>query len=98
MDVELDKRLKNLQTIMETNQASIKEEIKNIFSYLARENNSRVNEINTLRSTAQYNERVLKDFNELKEKLLTYKKLFWGTIGIIVSIIIIVLSFIAFMP
>lgn len=96
MDQELDKRLKNMQTIMETNQKQISDNIKTIYNYLSRENNSRQNEINILRSTNQYNERVLKDFNEIKESAKTYKKLFWGLVGSIVVIAFITLSLIAF--
>lgn len=98
MDQELDNRLKNMQTIMEANQKQISDNIRNIFNYLSRENKSRENEINLLRSTNQYNEKVLKDFNTVKETATTYKKLFWGTVGGLVSILIIVLGLKAFLP
>lgn len=96
MDQELDKRLSNMQAIMEANDKQISDNIKTIYNYLSRENNSRQNEINTLRSTNQYNERVLKDFNEIKESAKAYKKLFWGLVGSIVVIAFITLSLIAF--
>lgn len=96
MDQELDKRLSNMQAIIEANDKQISDNIKTIYNYLSRENNSRQNEINILRSTNQYNERVLKDFNEIKESAKTYKKLFWGLVGSIVVIAFITLSLIAF--
>lgn len=98
MDVELDKKLTNLQTIMETNQKQISDNIKTIFTYLARQDNSRESEINRLRSSNQYNERVLKDFNDIKDKLTTYRKLFWGTVSGLVSILVIFLGLKAFLP
>ena len=96
MDQELDKRLSNMQAIMEANDKQISDNIKTIYNYLSRENNTRQNEINILRSTNQYNERVLKDFNDIKDKLKTYRKLYWGLVGSIVVIAFITLSLIAF--
>lgn len=98
MDQELDKKLTNMLTIMETNQKQISDNIKSIFNYLSRENNSRANEINMLRSRNDYNERVLKDFNDVKDKLTTYRKLFWGLVGSLVGIAMIALSLKAFLP
>lgn len=96
MDQELDKRLRNMQAIMEANHLSLKDEIGKIYTYLSRENSNRAAEINTLRSTNQYNERVLKDFNNVKETANKYKRLYWGTICGLVGIVIIALAVKAF--
>ena len=96
MDQELDKRIKNLQTIMETNQKQISDNIRIIYTYLSKENNNKDNEINDLRVETRHNKYILKDFDDIKNKLNTYRKLFWGVVGSLISIAFIVLTLKAF--
>lgn len=96
MDPELDKRIKNLQTIMETNQKAIKDELSLLRNYLAKDKRNTEEEIYKLRCDNQYNERVLKDFNAVKDSAKKYKQLFWGLTGSLAGLLTIFLAAKAF--
>ena len=91
MEAEFAEKLKEIQQGIDSNQKKQLTVLNQIFTKTKEVIDGDKVKIATLEADNRYYSRLSEDIVELRKQLKTYKKLFWGTIGSLISVLILFL-------